>query len=167
MHPSQKHVGIRRFEALSPHDIAELLAAARALYRSAVQGNPKPLLRGKKLGLLCEAEDSADADLLCRAAEALGIQVAHIRPGQWQHSGAQEFEDAARMLGRLYDAVACQGLPESVVQRLRQHTEVPLYDGVASPDHPVAQVADQLAEVPSLADRRRLVLQALLVKTIA
>lgn len=169
MDPSQKQVVIRAFEALSPHDIAELLSAARLLHLGTLGGGARPLLRGKKLGLLSDSAggSDADADLFCLAAVELGAHVAHIRPGQWRHSGAQEFEDAARMLGRLYDAVACQGLPEVVVARLRLHTEVPVYDGIASPHHPIARVAELLDEVTSPLDRRRLLLQAVLLSTIA
>jgi ornithine carbamoyltransferase len=74
---------------------------------------------------------------------------------------------AARLLGRLYDAVACQGLPEKVVTRLRQHTAIPVYDGIASPRHPIARVADMLDDLGSQHERRRLVLQAVLLGTIA
>lgn len=169
MQPIRRQVGIRTSEALSPHDIAELLSAARALQRGTPEGIKQPLLHGKKFGLLSESDGSndADADLFCLAAVELGAHVAHIRPGQWQHSDAQEFEDAARLLGRLYDAVACQGLPQGVATRLRLHTGIPVYDGIASPQHPIARVAELLDDVASLHDRRRLVLQAVLLGTIA
>jgi len=161
--------GLHARATLSPDDIAALLAAARMLQRAAQRGPLQPLLRGKIFGLLCEATATGhdDAALFCRAAVELGAHVAHIRPIQWTPGALQMLQDSARMLGRLYHAVECQGMSADVVQGLRLHAAVPVFDGVASPHHPTAQVAELLDDVASPADRRRLVLQAVLLSTLA
>ena len=161
--------GLHARATLSPDDITALLAGARMLQRAAQRGPVQPLLRGKIFGLLCEATATGhdDAALFCRSAVELGAHVAHIRPIQWTHGALQVPQDTARMLGRLYNAVECQGMPAEVVRGLRQHAAVPVFDGVASPHHPTAQVAELLDEVASPADRRRLVLQAVLLSTLA
>ena len=169
MHPSLRHAGLRSFAELSPHDVAALLAYARMLLQAAQQGTVQPLLRAKNLGLLCEADDTGhdDAALFRRAAVELGAHVAHIRPSLSEHSSVQELQYTARMLGRLYDAVECQRIPADLVQRLREHVDVPVYDGLASPDNPTAKVADLLDAATPPADRRRIVVQAVLLSTVA
>jgi ornithine carbamoyltransferase len=169
MRPSLNQSGLHAFASLTPHDVAALLAAARALQQAAQQGAVQPLLRGKKFGLLCEADATGndDAALFCRAAAELGAHVAHIRPSLWQHSAEQELHDGARLLARLYDAVECQGMPAAAVQGLRVHADVPVYDGLASPRHPTAQLAELLDDVTSSIDRRRFVVQAVLLSSLS
>lgn len=165
MHPSLNQAALSAFAVLSPHAVAALLADARLLQRAAQAGAARPLLRGKNLGLLCadDAPGNDDAALFRRAATELGAQVAHIRPSLSERSALPEFQSAARMLSRLYDAVECQCMPTELVQRLRLHADVPVFDGLASPTHPTACVAELLDAEAALADKRRFVLQAVLL----
>lgn len=171
MHPSLNQAALSAFAILSPHAVAALLADAQLLQRAAREGSTRPLLRGKNLGLLCEdkTECSDDATLFRRAATELGAQVAHIRPSLSERSALPDIEAAARMLGRLYDAIECQCMPTPLVQRLRQHVDVPVFDGLASPRHPIAHVAELLDGDAEAApdDKRRFVLQAVLLCAIA
>ncbi|HYN64874.1 MAG TPA: hypothetical protein VES36_09760 [Candidatus Limnocylindrales bacterium] len=109
MVPTLKHRSLLAFEQMSPRDVSVVLASARTLQRAAQAGMTQPLLRGKNLGLLCEA-DNGDAALFRRAAMELGAHVAHIRPSLSELSTPLEVQHTARMLGRLYDAVECQGM---------------------------------------------------------
>ena len=127
----------------------------------------QPLLRGKNLGLLCEADDDGDAALFRRAAVELGAHVAHIRPSLSELSTPQEVQHTARMLGRLYDAVECQGMAPALVQQVGNDAGVPVYDGIASQDHPTARLAALLDGDAAPADNRRFVLQAVLLSTLA
>ena len=102
---------------MSPRDVNAVLTRARSLQRAARTGATQPLLRGKNLGLLCEA-DGADASLFRRAASELGAHVAHIRPSLSDLSTAKEVRHTARMLGRLYDAVECLGLSPALVRQV-------------------------------------------------
>jgi ornithine carbamoyltransferase len=169
MHPSLNQAALSAFAILSPHAVAALLADAQLLQRAARSGATRPLLRGKNLGLLCAAdtECNGDAALFRRAATELGAQVAHIRPSLSERSALPDIEAAARMLGRLYDAIECQSMPTPLVQRLRQHVDVPVFDGLASPSHPIAQVAELLDAEGAPNDKRRFVLQAVLLCAIA
>jgi ornithine carbamoyltransferase len=93
--------------------------------------------------------------------------VVHIRPSLWQHSAPQELQESARLLARLDAAVECQGMPAAAVQGLRVHADVPVYDGLASPQHRSARVAELLDDVGSSIDRRRFVVQALLLSNLS
>ena len=166
MYPTLKH-SLVAFENMSPRDVSAVLASARTLQRAAQAGTTQPLLRGKNLGLLCEADDDLDAALFRRAVVELGAHVAHIRPSLSELSTPQEVQHTARMLGRLYDAVECQGMAPALVQQVGTEAGVPVYDGIASQDHPTAKLAELLGDEASPADNRRFVLQAVLLSTIA
>ena len=150
----------------SADDPSALLASARTLARTAQSAGPGTPLRGKNLGLLCEFEVDADAALVRRAALELGAHVAHIRPSLTEMSTRDEVRHTARMLGRLYDVLVCQGLPPGLVQQIGADAGVPVLDGVASADHPTAALAAQLGDSISPDDARRFVLQALLLRVL-
>ncbi|MEO7850953.1 MAG: ornithine carbamoyltransferase, partial [Rubrivivax sp.] len=127
----------------------ELIAQARSL--RIVAASPAGLLaaggllRDKNLGLLCDRVDSVDAALFRRAATALGARIAHIHPALSTASPPSQVQAMGRLLGRLYDAVECQGLDPALVASLRETAGVPVYDGIATPGHPSACLGDQLA----------------------
>ncbi len=167
MHRTSKHRSAPSFDPLSPRDAAAVLASARTLQFTAQAGQTQPLLRGKNLGLLCEADDGGDATLFRRAALELGAHVAHIRLSLAGLSTPQEVQHTAHMLGRLYDAVECQGLPPALVRQVGDAAGVPVCDGLASASHPSARLAELLGDEIAAADRRRFVLQAVLLSMLA
>ncbi len=169
MHPTLSHPGVLAFDPIAPHDVTFVLDNARALQLAAEAGELRALLRGRKFGLLCEIDNASDGDALLfrSAAMELGAHVAHIRPSLTELSTPQEVQHTARMLGRLYDAVECQGMAPALVHQVGVDAGVPVYDGIASPHHPTARLVELLGgDAPAL-DKRRFVLQAALLSTIA
>lgn len=166
MVPTLRQRSLQAFEQMSPDDVSALLASALALRRAAQAGATQPLLRGKNLGLLCEADYHGDAALFRRAAAELGARVAHIRPSLSELSTPLEVQHTSRVLGRLYDALECQGMAPALVQQVGLDAGVPVYDGIASLGHPTARLAALLADDASPIDNRRFVLQAVLLSTI-
>ena len=143
-----------------------LLERARMLQRAAQSGLAQPLLRGKNLGLLC-ADDTLPPALMFRhAATELGAHVAHIGIGLSEGSPAQDVAHTARLLGRLYDAVECQGLGSGLVRQMAGASGIPMYDGAAVNLGPLTRLALLLGPELALADNRRFALQALLLHTI-
>ena len=151
---------------LSPQDSDLLLGNARLL-QSAAEPAKTALLRGKKLALLCESEDGADATLFRNAASALGAHVSHIRPRFSDLGQPDDFQHTARMLGRLYDGIECQGITPDLVQVIGREAGVPVYDGLASGRHPTAPLAAMLDGEASPGRQRELILQTVLLSTLA
>lgn len=158
--------GLEPLRRMPPNDLNAVLERARSLQLQAQADALQALLRGRKLGLLCETDESADAALFRRAAVELGAYVAHIRPNLSEVSSVQEVQRTARILGRLYDAVECQGLASTLVEQLGHEAGVPFFDAIASPRHPSARLARRLGGHVPAADRRRIVLQAVLLSVI-
>lgn len=153
-------------DRLSDSQRRALAATATAFKHAAQAGRAARPLQGKNLGLVCEAEDSPDATLFEEAAKALGAHVVRIRPSVAGLGNIAALPQTARMLGRLYDAIECQGLPQAMVEQIRRHAGVPVYDALSrtSPSqHAVASLVDGDGDGP---DNRSWVLQALLVGAV-
>lgn len=145
-----------------------LLVQARSLQAGAQDGKPLPaLLAGKRLGLMSHETTGVAAQLFCRAAAELGAHVSLIQPRLDEGSSIQQVEDMARLLGQLYDAVECQGMAEVLVRRLGRAATIPVYAGLAGEEHPSATLIDQLQGDATPADKRRWLLQAALLTSIA
>jgi ornithine carbamoyltransferase len=160
------HRHLATVESLSRHDMDTVVANARTLQRFAQAGTPVSPLRGKNFALMSEQDDDADASLFCSAAETMGARVAHIRPSLSELSTAGDVVATARMLGRLYDAVECQGMARLLVAQVGRDAGIPVYDALASSQHPTARLALLLGDDSSPADNRRFVLQAMLVGAV-
>lgn len=151
---------------MSPAEVAALLDRARSL-----QGHPGTAgvalpLRGKYVALLCDADDSESAIAFRHAAMDLGARVATIRPKLTAHSRPDEIAHTARILGRLYDAIECQGMAEALVAAISRSAGIPVFDGLAGDQHPIAALAPLLGiDVPPAA-QRALLLQAALLGSI-
>ncbi len=168
MHPTLSYYGDLAFDPLAPRDVGIVLENVRALQRAAEAGELRALLRGRKLGLLCEAEAAGDdeAVMFCSAAAELGAHVANIRPSLTEMSPPQEVRRTSRMLGLLYDAVECQGMSPALVHQMGVDAGVPVFDGIASQTHPTARLAELIAGDASQLDKRCIVVQAVLLSTI-
>lgn len=142
-----------------------VLGEARALQSAARAGGPRPLLRGRHLGLMCRDADLAAAALFREAACELGARVSQVVPIHLDVDPAEAVGDTARLLGRLYDAVECQGLAAPVVSDLRARAGIPVFAGVATDEHPSALLVARLDGAG--ADRRRYVLQAVLIVSLS
>jgi ornithine carbamoyltransferase len=147
-----------------------MIATARRLSQAAAIGQVRSLLRGKNIGLLCERPDGPEAVRFQLAAAELGATVARILPSLAALESEQQVADTARVLGRLYDAVECQGLAAALVQQLQRGAGVPVFCGLGELGHPIDALASAWAtDEPPLAPEaaRRYLLQAVLVQAIA
>lgn len=144
-----------------------LLERARSLQRTSTPEELQRLLAGRKLGLLCESDQSTDALAFRRAAVGLGAHVAHVRSNLTSWNVDEEVLKAARLLGRLYDAVECQGLSPALVKRLADASGIPIFDGVACENDVLAQLAQRLDGEGTSLDMRQFMLQAFLLGSVA
>ena len=153
-------------DPLLPAQVERVLATARWLRRS-----PEPLrrriLRDSNLALICESAEHRDAVFFLEAAAGLGARVAHTRIGLSDLRTPAVLEQTARMLGRLYQAVECHGMPEDLVRALGGQAGIPVFCGLASPEHPLAQLARAIQDRAPDEQCHRLVVQAALVSSLA
>jgi ornithine carbamoyltransferase len=146
-------------------DNAALLDSARQLRRAALGGLAHRPLQGRNIGLLARDNGTEEARLFTAAAQALGARVVWLPTSPWADDVVAR--DTARLMGRLYDAIECQGLAATEVAWLRQHAGVPVFDALASAAHPSAQLADALDGGSADPLNRRCVLLAVLMGALA
>lgn len=122
----------------SASKIASLIATADRLRQS--PGSP---LRGRNLALLRKENGYASSPLQ-DAAEELGARVAllNFSPKKGTSDARTDVTAFARMLGRMYDCIDCDGLNASVKRLVEQHAGVPVFPGLASDTHPARAIAD-------------------------
>jgi ornithine carbamoyltransferase len=129
--------------ALSAAEVLALLETAAALKQTTRRSSGWQPLRGRHLALLCADADPACA-LFGRAMAELGASVALLHAGTWLRTAGDELPKAARVLGKLYDAVDCCGVAPPIVEQIDRHAGVPVFDGLALAEHPTRLLADLL-----------------------
>ena len=115
------------FATLSVQETSALLAGARTLRESPIAATERAL-RGKNLCLMTATPDDPGVALLVQAATALGAHVARVSPSLSASSSEDEIRHTARLLGRLYDGVACAGMTPELVRRIAADANVPVFD---------------------------------------
>jgi ornithine carbamoyltransferase len=169
MPPFAFHTHLLTQHSLPPPEAHALLQSALALRDAERAGQPRALLRGKNIAILGTSADPATASgTLAEAATRLGARVACIRPDDALLAG----DDAAtaKMLARLYDAVAVEAVDGEVALRLQRDTGLPVFENLGRPDHPMAaQLLPAMdgAAGQADADNRRYLVQALLLASLA
>ncbi|TAK86097.1 MAG: hypothetical protein EPO01_08415 [Aquabacterium sp.] len=152
----------------------EVLRAAVDLRRAKADPATQRLLQGRNIALLCEEVDGSeeeDARLFSQAASSLGARVARVRPAEAGLLPGRDLRELARMLGRLYDAIECEGMDEGVVGQLAEHSGVPVFNGIGRRSHPTAAWAVRLdgrapGEAGDAREDREALIQSLLVGTL-
>ncbi|MDE2276835.1 MAG: hypothetical protein KGK09_11110 [Burkholderiales bacterium] len=127
---------------LSPADVQGLLAVAARIGAPGVAG---PALEGRHVVVVSEAPASTSAAALAAAAAALGAAVVRLRPDALQLEDRQRLRETARLLGRLYQLIGCDGLRPSAMAGLCRWAGVPVLGDVAGPCHPARMLGDLLA----------------------
>ena len=86
---------------------------------------PLHSLRGRRIVVLRERSDGPHAAAFERAADALGATITIVPP-------PVGIDGAARLLGRLYDAVDCVAMEPTVLERIEQSAGIPVYNGLSA-----------------------------------
>lgn len=136
---------LRHADVPGPLPSAELLGVlttAAALRQAAPPHGRWQPLRGCQLALLCARAAWPAADDFSRVVAEVGGSVARLDSEAWRLSAGNEVPEAARMLGRLYDAIDCCDLPAPVVELIDRHAGVPVFNGLARPEHPPRLLAE-------------------------
>ncbi len=126
-------------ERLSAADLHALLDTAAEVKRAKQRDTGWAPLLGRNLALLADVQDGA-ALTFDRAVRELGGTVTLLDVRAWRSSARGQLADAARMLGRLYDAVDCCGLTPALLETIDVHSGVPVFNGLAGAEHPLRAI---------------------------
>lgn len=171
MSPLLDHRLFHDNQGLDDQQLGALLSVAEGL-RSMRSSQALPgLLKGANIALVCEESDGDS--VFEHAATELGARVARIRASDAGLSDPADLQATAKVFGRLYDAVECQGLATCVVEQLEAHAGIVVYNGIGLPGHPVVRelwplVHDDQAVPGGCGDHacREAVIQSILLSTL-
>jgi ornithine carbamoyltransferase len=153
-------------------DVQALLHAARKLKLAERAQAVEPLLRGKNIAVLCKTPECSEALSFEIAAKGLGARVSRVPADKaLARDEASDCGPAARMLGRLYDALECDDLNDDLAARLEKEAGIPVFNGLSSIDHPLRRLLQRQSDEPSDADAltaedQRYLLQAMLLSAL-
>ena len=144
----------------------DLLLKAESLAAASLAGKLPTPLRGRNIGILCGAGNTAAA-LFASAASELGAHVVRIPITLTDRSSLTVIRGTAVLLSRLYDAVECLDMSPLLVELMQESADVPLFFGLSSDEHWTGALATRMSHVagPQSAARRH-VLQAALVHAL-
>ncbi|KQV60305.1 hypothetical protein ASC95_02215 [Pelomonas sp. Root1217] len=162
---SEAREGADGADFFHPLDAAAVLRQARVFMR--LQAPEMKLLTGRRLALMSPHPGDDEGSEFAQAATALGAHVSFVQPGLDEHSSPWRVDATARMLSRLYDAVECQHLPAALTGRIARSADIPVFAGLATAGHPTAVLAQALDGDIVWAVKRRKILQAALVVSLA
>ena len=126
-------------ERLSGADLLALLDTAAEVKRGKQRDPGWAPLRGRHIAVLAPQGDDATLGFELAVRE-LGGKATLLDARDWQSSAGTRVAEAARMLGRLYEAIDCSGLPAPLLEQIDAHCGVPVFNGLARPDHPLSAV---------------------------
>lgn len=150
-------------EGLPAADLRALVLSAFGLKRAARQGTVPAPLRGKHVAVFSKDAQSEVAQAFDQAATQLGARVSHLQPRP--ELLAAEGTDV-EVLARLYDAIEWEGLASEAALHLEERMGIPVFNGLADPDHPLARLLPCMPAPASPQDLLYLV-QAVLAGSIA
>jgi ornithine carbamoyltransferase len=129
---------------LSPDEFRYLLGLAADLKAAKRAGTEQRALDGKNLALLFEKASTRTRCAFEVAAHDQGAHVTYLDPSGSHLGHKESVADTARVLGRMYDAIAFRGSRQATVEELAEHAGVPVYNALTDSWHPTQMLADML-----------------------
>lgn len=127
---------------LVPSQVSALIDLAIALKRSGPRRVPGGVFAGKTLALIFEKRSTRTR---CAFETAFAEEGGHpVFLGRDDiHLGAKEdVADTARVLGRMFDAIAFRGFSQATAKALRDGSHIPVYNALTDDYHPTQALAD-------------------------
>lgn len=127
---------------LTRDELMSLLARAVELKRlRGTPAHPKPLL-GKSVGILLEKSSTRTRISFEVGVHELGGLPLTLKLGDIQLGRGETVEDSARMFSRFLHAVVFRTSGHERVQRLAEHSTIPVVNGLCDLHHPCQLLAD-------------------------
>lgn len=127
---------------LTQRELAYLIDLARELKRAKRSRSEQPSLRGRSICLIFEKTSTRTRCAFEVAAADQGAHVTCLDPQSSQMGHKESIADTARVLGRMFDAIAFRGARQETVDELARYAGVPVYNALTDEYHPTQMLAD-------------------------
>jgi ornithine carbamoyltransferase len=133
-----------KLDDFTPQELSFLLQLSAELKAAKFAGSEIPRLQGKNIALIFEKDSTRTRIAFEVAAYDQGAHVTYLGP-TGSHIGAKEsIKDTARVLGRIYEAIAYRGFGQEIVEELAHYAGIPVWNGLTTEAHPTQILADFL-----------------------
>jgi len=126
----------------SRDEISYLLELSHRLKREGVPGTRTQRFAGRSLAILFEKSSTRTR---CSFETAFGEEGGHpvfLNKADIHLGEKESIQDTARVLGRMFDAIAFRGFAQETVRALAEFSGVPVYNGLTDLYHPTQVLAD-------------------------
>lgn len=128
----------------SPGEWRFLLTLAADLKRAKYARNEVARLRGRKIALVSGRSSTRRRSASEVAAHDQGAHVTHLGSADLRLGHAEAVKDAAKVLGRVYDAIECQDVAQRRAETLARFSGVPVWNALSDHWHPTQALGDML-----------------------
>lgn len=129
---------------LTPQEIQDLLDEAMRLKKAQKEGQVKPLLAGKTLGMVFQKPSLRTRVSFEVGMLQLGGHALYLSPNEIQLGVRESVADVARVLSRYVDGIMARVFAHSDVETLARYATVPVINGLSDFSHPCQGLADFL-----------------------
>ena len=126
----------------APEEIEHLLNLSHKLKREKASGIEDMRLTGKNIALIFEKTSTRTRSAFEVSAYDQGAHVTYLDPTVSQIGHKESTKDTARVLGRMYDAIAYRGFGQEVVEELAKYAGIPIINALTNEFHPTQVLAD-------------------------
>jgi len=125
-------------------EIEYLLNLSKKLKNKTNSVKEKKQLKGKNIVLIFEKSSTRTRSSFEVAAYQQGANTTYLSPSNSQFGYKETVEDSARVLGKMYDAIAYRGYSQQDVEKIAKYSGIPVWNGLTDEFHPTQILADFL-----------------------
>lgn len=129
---------------LSAREIDHILQLAIKLKKEHKAGRPRPLLRGKTLGMIFQKPSTRTRVSFEVGMCQLGGSAVYLSASDIQIARGETIEDTARTLSGYLDCIMARVYDHADVQKLGAYASIPVINGLSDAYHPCQILADLL-----------------------
>ncbi|REH90379.1 ornithine carbamoyltransferase [Staphylococcus felis] len=125
-------------------EFSQLIDFAMTLKTYKQQNIKHHYLEGKNIALLFEKTSTRTRAAFTVASIDLGAHPEFLGQNDIQLGKKESVEDTAKVLGRMFDGIEFRGFSQEMVEKLAEHSGVPVWNGLTDAWHPTQMLADYM-----------------------
>ena len=152
--PELKRRSLLSINDLSDAQMLEMIDLAIDLKKRRDGGVRGDLLRRRNVALVFEKGSTRTRCAAAIAAREEGGNVEYLTRADTHFGMKESVKDTARVLGRMFDGILFRGFAQRTVELLKEHSGVPVWNGLTDESHPTQILADLMTMKQAFGDIR-------------
>ena len=131
-----------RLQDLTSDELNQVIDSAIALKKAHRDNQQSPVLAGKVLAMIFEKSSTRTRVSFEAGMAQLGGSALFLSPTDTQLGRGEPIEDSARVISRMVDIVMIRTFGHDKIERLAEHSDVPVINALTDSFHPCQLLAD-------------------------